>query len=63
MAVELHHPVEDDLHGHAPEPSQLAPGRTLVDGSELQKTPGLRPILRPPRRQAARVGVEIPRPG
>ena len=53
-AVELHHPVADDLHGHAADPCRLAPRRTLVNRRQRQKPPRLRSILRSLRRQAAR---------
>ena len=54
IGVELHHPVADDLHGHAADPRRLAPRRSFIDRRQRQKPPRLRPILRPlcRRRQA-----------
>ena len=42
MGVELHHPVANDLNGHATDPGRLAPRRPFVDRGQRQKPPRLR---------------------
>ena len=58
-AVELHHPVADDLHSDTADPCCLAPRRTLVNRRKRQKPTRLRSILRALRRQAARNRIKI----
>ena len=58
-AVELHHPVADDLHSDTADPCGLAPRRTLVNRRKRQKPTRLRSILRALRRQAARNRIKI----
>ena len=59
MGVELHHPVADDLHGHAADPCRFTARRSLVDRGQRETPSRLRAILRSFRRKAARVSVEI----
>ena len=44
--IQLQHPVPNDLQRHAADRGSLRAGCPVIDGSQGQKTPGLRPILR-----------------
>ena len=52
VGVELHHPVPHDLQRHTANRRRLRARRSVIDRRQRQKTPRLRPVLRPPRKPA-----------
>ena len=59
IGVELHHPIANDLKRHPADLRRLGPARAIINGRKSQKSPRLRPILRPLGRSPHHLSVII----
>ncbi len=59
MSIQLQHPVPHDLQRHPANHGSLRARRPVVDGSQGQKAPGLRSILRPLGSRSQLHSIEI----